>query len=75
MIDMGVQSTGDGTAPGQVVLSCIRKAEAGEMAQQLRTLAVLSENPGLAPSTHMATHNCDISSRRQDGAEAYMQTK
>ena len=57
MIDMRVQSTGDGTAPGQVVLSCIRKAEAGEMAQQLRTLAALPENPGLTPSTHMATHN------------------
>jgi hypothetical protein len=31
--------------------------EAGEMAQQLRALAALLEDPDLVPSTHMAAHN------------------
>lgn len=28
------------------------------MAQQLRALAALPEDPGSVPSTHMAAHNC-----------------
>ncbi|KAK7798640.1 hypothetical protein U0070_002731 [Myodes glareolus] len=31
---------------------------AGEMAQRLRALTALPEDPGLIPSTHMAAHNC-----------------
>lgn len=31
---------------------------AGEMAQQLRALAVLPEDSGSIPSTHMAAHAC-----------------
>jgi hypothetical protein len=31
---------------------------AREMLQQLRALTALPEDPGLNPSTHMATHNC-----------------
>jgi hypothetical protein len=34
------------------------KLGAREMAQWLRTLASLSENPGSIPSTHIAAHNC-----------------
>ena len=30
------------------------------MAQQLRVLAALPEDPGKIPSTHMAVHNCLI---------------
>lgn len=30
----------------------------GEMAQQLKALAVLTEDAGLVPSTNMAIHNC-----------------
>ena len=30
----------------------------GEMAQWLRALTALSEDPGSIPSTHMAAHNC-----------------
>ena len=30
----------------------------GEMAQQLRALAMLAEDPSSIPRTHMATHNC-----------------
>ena len=29
-----------------------------EMASQLRALAALEEDPGLACNTHMVTHNC-----------------
>ena len=29
-----------------------------QMAQRLRTLAVLPEDPGSIPSTYMAAHNC-----------------
>jgi hypothetical protein len=32
---------------------------AGEMAQQLRTLNSLPEDPGSSPSTPIATHNCN----------------
>jgi hypothetical protein len=32
--------------------------EAGEMAQRLRALVVLPEDPGSIPSTHMAAHSC-----------------
>ena len=39
--------------------SLIKKIpRAGEMAQQLRALAVLVEDQGSIPSTHMAVHNC-----------------
>ena len=31
---------------------------AGEMAQWLRALDALPEDPGSIPSTHMAVHNC-----------------
>jgi hypothetical protein len=31
--------------------------EGGDMAQQLRTLAALSENPGLVLSIHIVAHN------------------
>jgi hypothetical protein len=31
---------------------------AGEMAQQLRALAALPEDPGLIPSNQMVTQNC-----------------
>jgi hypothetical protein len=31
---------------------------AGEMTQRLRALAVLPEDSGSIPSTHMATHSC-----------------
>ena len=31
---------------------------AEEMAQQLRALTALPEDPGSIPSTHMAAHNC-----------------
>ena len=31
---------------------------AGEMAQRLRALTALPEDPGSIPSTHMAAHNC-----------------
>ena len=34
-----------------------RKRGAGEMAQRLRTLTVLAEDPGSVPSTYMAAHN------------------
>jgi hypothetical protein len=30
----------------------------GEMAQQLRILVALPENPGSIPNIHMAAHNC-----------------
>lgn len=30
----------------------------GEMAQQVKTLTVLSEDPGSNPSNHMTAHNC-----------------
>ena len=30
----------------------------GEMAQQLRALSALLENPDSIPSAHMAAHNC-----------------
>jgi len=30
----------------------------GEMAQQLRTLDALPEDPGSIPSIHVAAHNC-----------------
>jgi hypothetical protein len=33
----------------------------GEMAQQLRALAALPEDPGLIPSTHTAAHKASIS--------------
>ena len=33
------------------------------MAHQLRALAALPEDPGSAPSTYMAAHNCYSSSR------------
>ena len=36
---------------------------AGEMAQWLRTLDALPEDPGSSPSTHMETHNYNSSSR------------
>ena len=42
---------------------------AGEMAQQLRglrALAVLPEDLGSIPSTHMVAHNCNSSSRGSD---------
>jgi hypothetical protein len=39
------------------------KLRAEEMAQWLRALAVLLENLGSIPSTHMAAHNCLSSSR------------
>ena len=29
----------------------------GEMAQQFKALAALAEDPGLTPSSHMASHN------------------
>jgi hypothetical protein len=32
--------------------------EAGEMAQWLRALAALPEDPGSIPSTHMTAHTC-----------------
>ena len=35
---------------------------AGEMAQQLRALAVLPENPGSIPSTHVAARLGDLAS-------------
>ena len=35
-----------------------RMRGAGEMAQQLGALAVLPEDLGSIPSTHMAAHNC-----------------
>jgi hypothetical protein len=31
---------------------------AGEMAQQIRALAALPEDPGLIPNIHVTTHNC-----------------
>jgi hypothetical protein len=34
------------------------KLEAREIARQLRALAVPAKDPGLIPSTYMATHNC-----------------
>jgi L-lactate utilization protein LutB len=33
------------------------------MAQWLKALAGLLEDPGLAPSTHMVAHNCNSSAR------------
>jgi len=33
-------------------------SQAGEMAQQLRPLAALPEDPGSIPSIHMTAHNC-----------------
>ena len=43
------------------------------MAQQLRALTALPENPGSIPSTHMAAHNC---SRGLDILiQTYMQAK
>lgn len=39
---------------------CLR---AGKMAQQLRLLTALLEDPGLNPSIHMVAHNCNSSSR------------
>ena len=35
-----------------------KEAVAGEMAQWIRALAALPEDPGSIPSTHMAAHNC-----------------
>jgi hypothetical protein len=34
------------------------KTGAGEMAQRLKALAALPEDPGSIPSTHMVAHNC-----------------
>lgn len=34
------------------------KPGAGEMAEQLRSLAAYAEDPGSVPSTHMVAHNC-----------------
>ena len=38
--------------------SKVRNREAGEVAQQLRALTVLSEALGLSPSTGMTAHKC-----------------
>ena len=35
----------------------IYSSEVGEMAQQLRALTILPEDPGSIPSTHMAAYN------------------
>jgi hypothetical protein len=32
--------------------------EAGELAQSLRSIVALEEDPGSIPSTHMTAHNC-----------------
>lgn len=34
------------------------KLEAGEMAQLLRALAILAEDPDIVPGTHVVAHNC-----------------
>jgi hypothetical protein len=41
----------------KIVLKNKIKIGAGDMAQQLRALPALPENPGSIPSTHMAAHN------------------
>ncbi|KAL6077744.1 hypothetical protein STEG23_007898, partial [Scotinomys teguina] len=47
----------------------------GEMALQLRALAALPEDPGSIPSTHMAAHNCNFSSRASDTlTQTYMES-
>lgn len=50
---------------------------AGEMAQALRALAALAEDPGLSPGTHVAapnsSHALSWPLRAQYGAPAYMQ--
>lgn len=43
----------------------------GETDQQLRALAVLAEDPGSTPTTHMEAHNCPV----PEDMQAYMQTK
>jgi hypothetical protein len=35
-----------------------RNLRAGEIAQKLRALTALPEDPGSVPSTHIAAHNC-----------------
>jgi hypothetical protein len=34
------------------------KKMVGELVQRLRALAILLEDPGSVPSTHMAAHSC-----------------
>jgi hypothetical protein len=41
-----------------VKIKILRKQWAGEMAQQLRTLAALPEVLSSIPSNHMVAHNC-----------------
>ena len=41
-----------------LIPSPIEKKKAGEMAQWLRALTVLPEDPSSIPSTHMAAYNC-----------------
>jgi hypothetical protein len=45
------------------------------MAQQLRALAILPENPGLLPSTHMAAHTCSNCSSRGPNALTQIHTQ
>jgi hypothetical protein len=39
-------------------LGKFRKPRSGEMCQQLRTLAVLPEDPGSIPCINVVAHNC-----------------
>ena len=50
---------------------------AGEMAQWLRALAALSEDPGSIPNTHTADHNCGDSNSMEINTptQTYVQTK
>lgn len=53
------------TLPGSLVSSLKRKKtnRAGELAQQVRVIAALAEDPHLAPISHMVANTCDSSSR------------
>jgi hypothetical protein len=46
------------------------------MAQWVRVLTALPEDPGSIPGTHMTAHNCNSSSREPDTfTQIYMQAK
>lgn len=44
----------------------MKNPEAKKMAQVLRVLAVLPQDPGSIPNAHLAAHNCNSTSRGSD---------
>lgn len=47
--------------PGQPLYSIMRGTGAGDMANWLRALIALLDDPGSVPSNHMVTHSCNSS--------------